>query len=113
MDDDDPEEVKRQFERVMTLLATCQWVDQRTKLVQAMNQTEMSKCDKVYEDISHAIAEAQLNIEHERDELIQARKIRKNRMEYDALAKVPTLYSTLEQGCHPKPPFGLQVGDPC
>ncbi|TRY80128.1 hypothetical protein TCAL_10038 [Tigriopus californicus] len=87
MDDDDPEDVKKQYERIMTLLATCQWVDQRTKLVQAMNKTEMSKCDKVYDQISHAIAEAQLNIEHERDDLIQARKIRKNRMEYDALAK--------------------------
>eukprot|EP00095_Tigriopus_kingsejongensis_P005162 maker-scaffold237_size242172-snap-gene-0.14 protein:Tk05162 transcript:maker-scaffold237_size242172-snap-gene-0.14-mRNA-1 annotation:"tho complex subunit 7 homolog" len=87
MDEESPEEVKKQYERAMALLATCQWIDERTKLVQAMNQTELRKCQEIYTKIEDAIQDTHTLIEQEREELKAARKVRRNRMEYDALAK--------------------------
>ena len=69
-------------------LLQCQWTDEKTKLVQAMNEREANTYEQLFERIRSDIEQAEKEINETKIELEQARKIRRNRMEYDAMAKV-------------------------
>ena len=65
-----------------------EWTDSKHKLVQAMNQGELHNYELLYESIEEGIVKTRAEIQTSKEELVQARNIRRNRMEYDALAKV-------------------------
>ena len=69
-------------------LLQCQWTDEKTKLVQAMNEREADTYERLFEKIRYEIEQAEKQINETKIELDTARKIRRNRMEYDAMAKV-------------------------
>ena len=69
-------------------LLQCQWTDEKTKLVQAMNEREANTYEELFERIRSDIEQAEKEINETKVELERARKIRRNRMEYDAMAKV-------------------------
>ena len=66
----------------------CQWTDEKTKLVQAMNVREAHTYDQLFERIRSEVEQAEKEIRETKVELEKARKVRRNRMEYDAMAKV-------------------------
>ena len=82
------EENKKQYSRLMASIAQCEWIENKSKLVQDMNKVEAKNYEELYDKIKQDIQDAEKDIRHTKEELVKARKIRRNRMEYDALAKV-------------------------
>ena len=82
------EDNKRQYSRLMASIAQCEWIENKSKLVQDMNRTEAQHYEMLYEKIKLEINQAEEEIRQTKEDLVKARKVRKNRMEYDALAKV-------------------------
>jgi len=58
-----------------------------------MNEREADTYEQLFERIRSEIEQAEKEIFETKIELEQARKIRRNRMEYDAMAKVSYIYS--------------------
>ena len=53
-----------------------------------MNDAETLKYDKLYADIERGIEATREDIKRTKNDLDEARRVRRNRMQYDALAKV-------------------------
>ena len=91
-DEDDSEATKedhrKQHSRLLATLAQCEWIHGKSSLVRDMNRKEAENYEKLYDQINGEIVQAEKEIQTTKKELIEARKIRRNRMEYDALAKV-------------------------
>lgn len=91
-DEDDSETTKedhrKQHSRLLATLAQCEWIQGKSSLVREMNRKEAENYEKLYEQINGEIVEAEKEIQTTKKELIEARKIRRNRMEYDAMAKI-------------------------
>ena len=100
MDGSDSDAVKKIHEQCLIHLAQLEWTDSKNKLVQAMNRAESAKYEKLYEQIEEGIVSARKDIERSKQELIEARKVRRNKMEYDALAKVIILHRVVMKIIH-------------
>ncbi|XP_077983819.1 THO complex subunit 7 homolog [Glandiceps talaboti] len=82
------EECTGTYKRMLSTLAQCEFSMAKTQMVYDMNLKEMTKYEQIYKDIEKAITEAHDKIAASKVELQEAKRIRKNRQEYDALAKV-------------------------
>ncbi|KAM4722526.1 THO complex subunit 7 [Rhinophrynus dorsalis] len=95
------EEGYSQYQRMLSTLSQCEFSMGKTLLVHDMNLREMENYEKIYADIESSIAGAHEKIAECKKQILQAKRIRKNRQEYDALAKViqhhPTRQETLKQ----------------
>ncbi|NXY50593.1 THOC7 protein, partial [Ceuthmochares aereus] len=104
------EEGYTQYQRMLSTLSQCEFSMGKTLLVYDMNLREMENYEKIYKDIVYAffyflkensIAAAHEKISECKKQILQAKRIRKNRQEYDALAKViqhhPDRHETLKQ----------------
>ncbi|XP_075039467.1 THO complex subunit 7 isoform X2 [Mixophyes fleayi] len=90
-----------QYQRMLSTLSQCSFSMGKTLLVHDMNLREMENYEKIYNDIESSIAAAHEKIAECKKQILQAKRIRKNRQEYDALAKViqhhPDRHETLKQ----------------
>ncbi|KAM4021989.1 THO complex subunit 7 [Anomaloglossus baeobatrachus] len=90
-----------QYQRMLSSLSQCSFSMGKTLLVHDMNLREMENYEKIYSDIESSIAAAHDKIAECKKQILQAKRIRKNRQEYDALAKViqyhPDRHETLKQ----------------
>ncbi|XP_053325333.1 THO complex subunit 7 homolog [Spea bombifrons] len=90
-----------QYQRMLSTLSQCEFSMGKTLLVHDMNLREMDNYEKIYTDIEKNIAAAHEKISECKKQILQAKRIRKNRQEYDALAKViehhPDRHETLQQ----------------
>ncbi|KAH0540366.1 THO complex subunit 7 homolog [Cotesia glomerata] len=75
-------------ERILASLAQSEFAQKKSRFVSAMSQDELKNYKKLYEDIGIEIEQAKQDIETTKAELQEAKQIRKNRIEYDVLAKV-------------------------
>ncbi|CAH2312989.1 THO complex subunit 7 [Pelobates cultripes] len=95
------EEGYTQYQRMLSTLSQCEFSMGKTLLVHDMNLREMENYEKIYNDIESSIAAAHEKIAECKKQILQAKRIRKNRQEYDALAKViqhhPDRHATLKQ----------------
>ncbi|XP_068058255.1 THO complex subunit 7 homolog [Anomalospiza imberbis] len=95
------EEGYTQYQRMLSTLSQCEFSMGKTLLVYDMNLREMENYEKIYKDIENSIAAAHEKISECKKQILQAKRIRKNRQEYDALAKViqhhPDRHETLKQ----------------
>lgn len=86
---------------MLATLSQCEFSMGKTLLVYDMNLREMENYEKIYTDIENNIAAAHEKIAECKKQILQAKRIRKNRQEYDALAKViqnhPDRHETLKQ----------------
>ncbi|XP_053604572.1 THO complex subunit 7 homolog [Plodia interpunctella] len=86
--DDKPEESKSTHDRMLAQIAQCEFAVTKSQLGSEMMAAEL----KSYEDLSQiletGIEVAKGNIEKSKGDLAQAKTVRKNRIEYDVLAKV-------------------------
>ncbi|XP_059385367.1 THO complex subunit 7 homolog [Carassius carassius] len=96
-----PEEGFSQYQRMVTSLAQCEFSMGKTLLVYDMNLKEMENYEAIYADIEKSITSAHDKIAECKKEIQRAKRIRKNRQEYDALARVikqhPDRHETLKQ----------------
>ncbi|CAM5125531.1 unnamed protein product [Eretmochelys imbricata] len=99
--DDAEGDVYSQYQRMLSTLSQCEFSMGKTLLVYDMNLREMENYEKIYKDIENSIAAAHEKIAECKKQILQAKRIRKNRQEYDALAKViqhhPDRHETLKQ----------------
>lgn len=87
-DDDTEEDNKMVYDRMLMTLDQCEFSISKSQQMLAMNDTEMKNYEKLYSEIEVGIANAQKKIVENKLELQKAKSIRKNKQEYDALAKV-------------------------
>lgn len=96
-----PEEGLTQYQRMLGTLAQCEFSMGKTLMVYDMNLREMENYEKIYSNIEQNITSAHEQIAECKKEILRAKRIRKNRQEYDALAKViqqhPDRHETLKQ----------------
>ncbi|KAF0035221.1 hypothetical protein F2P81_012979 [Scophthalmus maximus] len=88
-------------QRMLGTLAQCEFSMGKTLMVYDMNLREMENYEKIYTNIEQNITSAHEKITECKKEIQRAKRIRKNRQEYDALAKViqqhPDRHETLKQ----------------
>ncbi|TEA35800.1 hypothetical protein DBR06_SOUSAS1110169, partial [Sousa chinensis] len=82
------EEDYSQYQRMLLTLSQCEFSMRKTLRVYDMNLREMENYEKIYKEIECSIAEAHEKIAECKRQILQAKRIRKNHQEYDALVKV-------------------------
>ncbi|XP_014488507.1 PREDICTED: THO complex subunit 7 homolog [Dinoponera quadriceps] len=75
-------------ERMLSQLAQCEFAQKKSRLVSNMSREELQSYEKLSKEIEVQIEEAKKEIETTKAELQDAKRVRKNRIEYDVLAKV-------------------------
>ena len=81
-------QARKAHDRISNVLAACEASEAKSSLVREMNDAETMKYDKLYADIERGIEATREDIKRTKNDLDEARRVRKNRMQYDALAKV-------------------------
>ncbi|XP_061038915.1 THO complex subunit 7 homolog [Eubalaena glacialis] len=82
------EEGYSQYQRMLSTLSQCEFSMGKSLLVYDMNLREMENYEKIYKEIEGSIAGAHEKIAECKKQILQAKRIRKDSQEYDALAKV-------------------------
>jgi len=100
-DEDDSDEaaandVKRHAGLVAQLLHI-EWTDAKSKLVQEMNEREAKNYENILEVIQTKLEEAEKDITEAKIDLDKARLVRRNRMEYDSMAKTIQAFPSREE----------------
>lgn len=86
-----PEPDNKEHEKLQAMLsqlAQCEFAQKKSRLVSGMSQEELKNYERMSTDIEVQIEEAKKDIEKTKLELQEAKRVRKNRIEYDVLAKV-------------------------
>ncbi|XP_061788316.1 THO complex subunit 7 homolog [Nerophis lumbriciformis] len=95
------EESFTQYQRMLGTLTQCEFSMRKTLMVYDMNLIEMENYETIYSNIEENITSAHEKIAECKKEIQRAKRVRKNRQEYDALAKViehhPDRHETLKQ----------------
>ena len=79
---------KLTHQRMLAQLVQCDLAMNKSYLCCAMNIAEQKQYEELYKEIEKGIVSTQHKIEETKMELQQARQIRRNKMEYDALAAI-------------------------
>lgn len=82
------EESNATYQRLLSMLAQIEHAYAKTKFIYDMNIEEKAAYERLYKDIGNMIEETQQKIVDCKNELQQAKRIRKNKQEYDVLAKL-------------------------
>lgn len=73
---------------MLSQLAQCEFAVVKSDYTSKMMKQELKKYENSSKQIDLAIDQAKKEIEQSKENLVLAKKIRKNRMEYDVLAKI-------------------------
>lgn len=76
------------YNKMLILLTQCNFNIVKTSQVYEMNQKEMQNYKKLFEEIEENIKKANEQISECKKDLDEGKTIRKNRLEYDSLARV-------------------------
>ncbi|CAF4850914.1 THO complex subunit 7 homolog [Pieris napi] len=99
--DDSAEESKSTHDRMLAQLAQCEFAVTKSQLGADMMAAELESYENLSKILEDGIEIAKKNIEKSKADLAQAKTVRKNRIEYDVLAKViseqPDRKETLDQ----------------
>ncbi|XP_071810503.1 THO complex subunit 7 homolog [Asterias amurensis] len=82
------EESLATYQKMQSILAQVEFSMEKTKLIHDMNTKEITNYEDLYSDIELSIQEAHTKITACKQKVQEAKRVRKNRQEYDALAKV-------------------------
>ncbi|KAK8742801.1 hypothetical protein OTU49_001678 [Cherax quadricarinatus] len=86
--DDSPQESQNQYDRLLTQLASIEHSSLKWRSIIDMNQEEIQHYELLRDETSKNVKEACIAIEEAKEELEEARQVRRNRLEYDALARL-------------------------
>ncbi|XP_014359274.2 THO complex subunit 7 homolog [Papilio machaon] len=99
--DEKLEESKSTHDRMLAQLAQCEFAVTKSQLGASMMAAELKSYESLSKILENGIEVAKNNIEKSKADLAQAKTVRKNRIEYDVLAKViseqPDRKETLER----------------
>lgn len=73
---------------MLAQLAQCEFTVLKSHYTSVMTKSELKKYEDISTTIDAGIEQAKTQIEQSKENLVLAKKIRKNRMEYDVLAKI-------------------------
>lgn len=76
------------YDRMLGQLAQCEFTVRKSAFSRKMMQDELANYKDISKAIDGGIEQAKIQIAQSKENLVVAKKIRKNRMEYDVLAKV-------------------------
>merc|ERR550519_295217 len=76
------------YQRMLTQLSNVEWNMTKSRLAAAMNEAELRNYEGLHQKVEEGIVSGRKEIENTKRDLVDAKRVRKNRMEYDALAKV-------------------------
>lgn len=76
------------MEKMLVHLNLCEHAMKKSQAVSLMNVEEMLIYDNMSKEIDHSLKNTKTEIDRAKEELIKAKTIRRNRMEYDVLAKL-------------------------
>merc|ERR1719412_2026139 len=82
----DPEDDIKIHAKLMAQLLLCESTNKKAKIVQKINTEEAHNYDSLVCKIEEKIESASKDIEEVEREVEEAKKVRRNRLEYDALA---------------------------
>jgi len=86
--EEDEKSIETQYQRMLGQLAGIEYNMAKSRVVTSMNRVEETNYEELEREIAEGIEEARKEIEDTKIELEEAKKIRKNRLEYDELGKV-------------------------
>ncbi|KAI5742656.1 hypothetical protein M8J77_009810 [Diaphorina citri] len=86
--DDTPEEKQVNVDRMLLQLTQCEHAFEKSRLQLVMSNCELENYERLARNIETAIQTARGDIEETKVELEQAKTVRKNKVEYEVLAKV-------------------------
>ncbi|VVC28171.1 Hypothetical protein CINCED_3A005005 [Cinara cedri] len=84
----DPFESQKVMEKMLVHLNLCEHAMKKSQAVSRMNVEEMLMYDNMSSEIDHNIKNTKTEIDYAKEELKKAKTVRRNRMEYDVLAKL-------------------------
>lgn len=76
------------YNRMLAQLAQCEFTVLKSHYTSTMTKSELNNYEDISKTIDSGIEQAKTQIEQSKENLVLAKKIRKNRMEYDVLAKI-------------------------
>lgn len=76
------------YDRMLGQLAQCEFTVRKSAYCRKMMENELQNYKDISKAIDGGIEHAKIQIAQSKENLVRAKKIRKNRMEYDVLAKV-------------------------
>ncbi|CAL1542848.1 unnamed protein product [Lymnaea stagnalis] len=85
---DDDENSQAMYQRMQAMIGQCEYTLEKAMNTYEMNKQELDNYEKLSKDIDDKIEEATKRIAEAKTELQLAKCIRKNRQEYDNLAKI-------------------------
>ncbi|XP_022082501.1 THO complex subunit 7 homolog [Acanthaster planci] len=86
--DTSEEESVATYQKMLSILAQVEFAMEKTQLIHDMNTKELTNYEELYSEIEQSIKEAHSKISACKLQVQDAKRVRKNRQEYDALAKV-------------------------
>ncbi|GAB6029613.1 THO complex subunit 7 [Chamberlinius hualienensis] len=86
--DDNEEDTRLVYEHMLATVAQVETTIVKSKFTNAMHQEELKNYELLSQDIEKSISEAYNKIESCKKDLQNAKRVRKNKQEYDALATV-------------------------
>ncbi|CAH8833831.1 unnamed protein product [Trichobilharzia szidati] len=99
--DDVGEDGYEAYQALIASVCQCENAMEQSSLVIAMNYEQQKQYEDLYKEIENAIESAKNRIQQCKEDLRSAKTVRKNRREYDSLAKVlsehPERHKTLEK----------------
>lgn len=82
------------YERILFLLEDSELCMRKALLVQQMNERELLKYESLTSELDEKIDAARIQMQHVKEDLMNAKNVRRNRMEYDPIvAKIKDLPS--------------------
>lgn len=76
------------YDRMLGQLAQCEFTVKKSDFARKMMKHELKNYEAISRTIDSGIEQAKVQIVQSKENLVLAKKIRKNRMEYDVLAKI-------------------------
>lgn len=76
------------YDRMLCQLSQCEFTVKKSEFAAKMMENELQNYQAISKTIDSGIEHAKVQIDQSKQNLVLAKKIRKNRMEYDALAKI-------------------------
>ena len=91
-EDQTAEDSESAYNQILFTLSQCEFAMEKIKLTVDMYEREKDNYKQMSSEIEHRREVAEGEIETYKDQLVDARQVRRNRQEYDALAKIINRY---------------------
>ncbi|KAG8187503.1 hypothetical protein JTE90_022896 [Oedothorax gibbosus] len=82
------DQVTEGYEKLLSMVSSCELAARKSHESQEANKRQIAEYEAAYAIIEAKIDEAKQTIEDQKEELVEAKKVRKNKLQYHALANI-------------------------